>query len=144
MNSRLMVLIALSCPSQIGTAVRIRIGAGIFAAALLAADQNLSGIESRGNQELPTRLLRKDIVNDSSAKKKSIGPACSVRVSSHPSPVSLRGQHGQKQCQVHRYAEKKKQNWPICQQSEKWDKDHEELHTQRLGKCYTTVHRPVI
>src|SRR5205085_1465889 len=27
MNSRLMVLIALSCPSQIGTAVRIRIGA---------------------------------------------------------------------------------------------------------------------
>jgi hypothetical protein len=29
MNSRLMVLIALSCPSQIGTAVRIRIGEAI-------------------------------------------------------------------------------------------------------------------
>jgi hypothetical protein len=29
MNSRLIVLIALSCPSQIGTAVRIRIGDGI-------------------------------------------------------------------------------------------------------------------
>src|SRR6266404_1103767 len=29
MNSRLMVLMALSCPSQIGTAVRIRIGKAI-------------------------------------------------------------------------------------------------------------------
>jgi hypothetical protein len=29
MNSRLIVLIALSCPSQIGTAVRIRIGEAI-------------------------------------------------------------------------------------------------------------------
>src|SRR3954471_21813771 len=32
MNSRLIVLMALSCPSQIGTAVRTRIGAAIVEA----------------------------------------------------------------------------------------------------------------
>src|SRR6266480_3004753 len=40
MNSRLIVLIALSCPSQIGTAVKTRIGEG-----MASRDNNKSGIQ---------------------------------------------------------------------------------------------------